>query len=254
MEHHITLHQFYFSNFCEKANWALDYKGITANARYHLPFLHSRSMRKLSGQTSVPVMEIEGKVIAGSSEIIDELEQKALGAPLYPNGGAELNAAQEWQSKLDQAGATFRGAMFYDFMQDRDFMFKMLTAGQPGLKVKAYKLMFNAMFSKMGNMLRERAPDPDALRSETLEILDAVAETSRETGYLVGSEFSVADLSASALLYPLFFPTGTTSAEFVNSSEAGMQWISRWKDHAAGGYVRRMYSAHRNKPMIAQAR
>jgi glutathione S-transferase len=38
----ITLYQFQFSHFCEKARWALDYKDLPYTCKNLLPGLHTR--------------------------------------------------------------------------------------------------------------------------------------------------------------------------------------------------------------------
>jgi len=47
----IELYQFQFSHYCEKARWALDYKGISYKPRNLLPGLHVKPARKLAPET-----------------------------------------------------------------------------------------------------------------------------------------------------------------------------------------------------------
>lgn len=242
----IVLHEFLFSNFCEKVRWAFEYKGIHPQKKDYLAFLHMRPIRQLSGQTSVPVVEFGGDVVAGSASILDRLEKESRDRSLYPANDRALEEAQNWQSQLDNVGATIRGAMFYDWMSNREFMFTMLTVGRRGMKFSAYKLFFFLMFPTMKRMLKERAPDPDSLRDQTLAMLDRVAESSQATGYLVGAEFSIADLTAAAILYPLFFPEGTPGSVLAATSDAGCKWLGRWQSHPAGEYVHRIYKDHRH--------
>jgi hypothetical protein len=46
----LTLHQFLYSHFNEKARWALDHKGIPHQRRAYLPGPHRPAMQRLSGQ------------------------------------------------------------------------------------------------------------------------------------------------------------------------------------------------------------
>ncbi len=252
----VILHEFMFSNYCEKVRWAFAHKGIVPKTRDYLAFMHMRPIKKLSGQTSVPVAEFNGEVVSGSAAIVDRLESDFPQHALYPDDHNAHEQAMIWQAEFDEIGANIRGAMFYDWMIDKNFMFKMLTVGRKGAKFSAYKLMFSLMFPKMKKMLSERAPDPDALRNETAAILDKVARASADTGYLVGSKFSIADLTAAAILYPVFFPPETPSAIFADTTDAGRTWLRRWESHPAGEYVRRMFSSHRMNAdvgVVAQA-
>ena len=240
-----TIHLFYFSNYCEKVVWAIDHKALAIPKRHYLPFLHMRPLRKLSGQTSVPVLSIADDAVAGSANIIDTLEARFGGASLYPADPSTRTAALEWQTRLDDIGPTIRGALFYDLIEDPNFMFRVLTTGRGGLGMQCYRLFFRAMFPMLKKMLRENAPDPERLRARTAALLDDVSAGVNSNGYLVGNRFSIADLTAAALLYPMFFPAGTPSADVITTGEAGRRWLARWDDHPAKRYVADIYAQHR---------
>ena len=63
------LHAFPFSNFCEKARWALDCSGVDYEDRVYWPGLHAKKITALSGQTAVPVLEVGDRIIVGSAAI-----------------------------------------------------------------------------------------------------------------------------------------------------------------------------------------
>ncbi len=243
-----TIHLFYFSNYCEKVVWAIEYKSLEIPQRYYLPFLHMRPLKKLSGQTSVPVLSCAEDVIAGSAKIIDTLETRFGGASLYPTDAQCRAAALDWQNRLDELGPTIRGALFYDLIEDPGFMFRVLTTDRGGLGMQLYRVFFRAMFPMLRKMLRENAPDAERLRTGTAALLDEVSCAVNANGYLVGDRFSIADLTAAALLYPLFFPNGTPSAGVIDTGKAGRRWLSRWDDHPAKDYVADIYQRHRPRP------
>jgi hypothetical protein len=60
------LFQFRVSHFNEKARWALDYKSIEHVRHSLVPGAHKPKIKKLSGQEQVPVLCMNGKVVAGS--------------------------------------------------------------------------------------------------------------------------------------------------------------------------------------------
>lgn len=241
----ITLHQFVFSNFCEKVRWACDIKGVTPTLKTYLPFLHMKPIKALSGQTSVPVMEYEGTVVAGSAASVATLENLFPETPLLPKDPKSREAVLNWEARLDAIGPTVRGAMFYDFTTDRPFMFRVLTSGYSG-RLFMYRQMFRMMFPRMKSMLKERVPDREALYVSVGALLDDIDAATQNTGYLVGERFTLADLAAASILYPLIFPEGTPGAEQINTAEAGRTWLGRWAEHGATDYVLRMYSEHRH--------
>ena len=70
------------SHYCEKARWALDYKGIPFEPVAILPGLHMITVRRYAADTSVPVLLSEPLAVQGSSEIIDYLERQHPSLPL----------------------------------------------------------------------------------------------------------------------------------------------------------------------------
>jgi len=60
MEEHPVLCPFTFSHFNEKARWALDYKGIRHVRHPLVPGFHASTVRKMTGQTAMPVLQMNG--------------------------------------------------------------------------------------------------------------------------------------------------------------------------------------------------
>jgi len=58
-----TLYQFGVSHYCEKARWAMDYKGLPYRPRNLLPGPHIKQMRKIAPDIIVPVLESGNTVI-----------------------------------------------------------------------------------------------------------------------------------------------------------------------------------------------
>ena len=70
-----VLWQFTGSHFNEKARWALDWKGVRHERRSLLPGPHALKIWRMTGQTSVPVLELDGRAIHDSTRIIAALEE-----------------------------------------------------------------------------------------------------------------------------------------------------------------------------------
>jgi glutathione S-transferase len=69
------LYIFNISHYCEKARWALDYFGIEHEMRHVMVGAHRRIAKKLGAKRgSVPFLQTDDGVIAGSSAIIDWCE------------------------------------------------------------------------------------------------------------------------------------------------------------------------------------
>jgi glutathione S-transferase len=98
----IELLQFPYSHYNEKARWALDLKHVPHARRNLLPGPHMLPIKRLTGQTTVPVLRIGERVVPGSARIIDELEQRYPEPPLYPADPALRKWALEIQACFDE--------------------------------------------------------------------------------------------------------------------------------------------------------
>ena len=92
------LYTFTISHFAEKARWALDYKRIHYQEKRLVPGSHILIVKHMAPGTSVPVLRDDGRVIQGSSAIIDYLDARTTERPLTPvdppsnNGRSSSNA------------------------------------------------------------------------------------------------------------------------------------------------------------------
>ncbi len=239
------LHVFPFSNFCEKAAWALDIHGIPFHRQMYLPMMQARRIKKISGQTLVPVLEHQGKVIAGSAKIVGHLEELSGTGVLYPKDFGLKAEAIAWQNELDEFGPTVRAELFYWILADKSFAFKTMTAGKSGLAVAAYRPMFKMMSPILKKKLKQRVPDQAVLRATVMKKLDKIAEATASSGYLVGNTFSVADLTAASIIFPLFLPNSSPASSIFRNHESGVRWLEEWDKHPAKSYVERIYQSHR---------
>src|SRR5262249_16384468 len=115
------LYDFRFSHYSEKARWALDFKGIPYAPRHLLPGFHMRTTKKLAPRSCVPILNADGAVIQGSTEIITFLEQAFPGRSLTPSDPIEAQGALEWEKYLDEeVGVTLRLWFYYYTLPDRD--------------------------------------------------------------------------------------------------------------------------------------
>ena len=89
------------------------------------------------------------------------------------------------------------------------------------------------MFPRLVPMLRERMSINEqtawAARDVISTGLRRVNEATQKSGYLVGSRFGVADLTAGALLFPLYFPPQLRFELPAQPSDAMQAWLGRWR-------------------------
>jgi glutathione S-transferase len=91
-----------FSTNVERVALALGHKGLTADWVDVDPSDRSE-VERLSGQPLVPVLELDGRVIADSTAIIEELERLQPDPPLYPREPARRAEAEifvDWFNRV----------------------------------------------------------------------------------------------------------------------------------------------------------
>ena len=238
-----VLHLFPFSNFCEKARWAFDYLDAEYEITTHYPGSHAGAIKKLSGQTAVPVLQDHAKVIFGSAAIIQHVMKAIDGSELLPK--EYETEILEWQRRLDEIGATIRGALFYDILAEPSLAIGLLTDGQK-TPYSMYGLFFRMMIPMLRKMLRDELPSAQNAREKCLEMLTEIDNASRKTGFLVGDHFTLADLTAASMFYPICMPEHSSGYAYAHNHPGLNRWFSRWEGNETIPYILKIYKEHRN--------
>jgi glutathione S-transferase len=202
-----VLWQFRMSHYNEKARWALDYKRIPHVRETVIPGLHVPRMMLLSRQKQVPVLVDGGETIAGSAAIIEHVERSHPEPPLYPSEPTERQRALELARFFDEElGPYLRRALFYELLSDAGYCTAIFTHGS-GL---ATRTLYRASFPLVRAVMKldmdiTEGSAADAVE-KTLVALESLDNLIQPSGYLVGTAFSVADLTAAALISPVVQP------------------------------------------------
>lgn len=243
----LELLQFPYSHYNEKARWALDHKRVPHTCTNLLPGPHALTLRRLTGQTQVPVLRIDRELIAGSARIIDELERRYPDPPLYPADEASRRRALEIQKWFDEeVGPRVRRALFSVMLDEPSYVCRMFASDRSVPQRTLYRASFPLLrsFMKRGMGITDRASIEDAFRG-TREALDFVAKQSGPEGCLVGDSFSVADLTAAALLAPTTNPDHPAMRRPEPIPDSIRQWLVRWADHPGARWVLEQYARYR---------
>jgi glutathione S-transferase len=196
------------SHYSEKVRWALDYKGIAHHRRVLGPDYLIRAWRA-TGQGKLPILWLDGRPIADSTRIIAALEERYPEPPLYPRDAAARQRALALEDDLDETlGPAGRAAVVTPlFRNDPDVALRLLTTGMPE---KAYRtlrplLRIFPSYYRLRHKISEANLEKD--RAAVTAALDRIEQERQGRAYLVGEHFTVADLTAAALLGPLLQPT-----------------------------------------------
>ncbi len=94
---------------------------------------------------------------------------------------------------------------------------------------------------------RFRVASDDSEAEARATVLEAAERIEREldgADYLVGDSFSVADLTAASLFYPLVLPAEGPAA-IARAPKSAQPFIEELRGREAWGWVERMYAQHR---------
>ena len=248
------LYMFRKSHFNEKARWTLDLKALPHRRIPLLPGPHASTVKRLTGQTSVPVLVIDGQAFHDSSRIIDELERRHPEPALYPAAAEDRARALEIQSHFDEeVGPKIRRAFFSILINEPRYL-SAIFAGHRSAPVRAlYGAMLPLVRTKMVREMEVHEPRIAEAYEATGRAFEFVAEHSAATGYLVGDRFTVADLTAAALLAPAVDIPHPDMFKPEPRPVAIERWLARWAELPGAEWVRTMYRRHRPAASSASA-
>jgi glutathione S-transferase len=241
----MKLYQFTFSHFCEKARWALEYKGIAYQAVNLLPGLHLKPVRKLAPKSCVPVLVDEATVIQESSAIITYLDTKFPILTLTPSDPGAAREVLEWERYCDeQIGVTLRLWFYYHALQDHDLALRFLLQGAPWHRSAVFRLIYpkvRQVMMQFMNINTDTARQSEDQLLAALEKLDGALNGRR---FLVEDRFSRADLTACALLSPWCLVADDQAS--LSLPTALLELRNRFKDRPFYRWVRSVYDSYRH--------
>jgi len=200
----ITLYQFPISHFCEKIRWALDFKNIEYKTINLIPGLHINQTRKMGVKSSVPILKHNDKFIQGSTEIIDYLDATFPENSLTPKDENLKKEALDWENYLDnEVGVPVRLCVYHILLDYPKIVKPFFAHKGPWYGNLFLTFAYSKLASKMRYFMRinsETAMESKHQLSKAIDRLDKHYQTNQ---YLVGEQFTRADLSAASLLAPL---------------------------------------------------
>jgi glutathione S-transferase len=245
-----VLYHIEISHYNEKARWALDYKHVPHVRKAPPPMMHMAWAFWLTRGNTFPILKLNGKAIGDSTRIIEALEREHPEPPLYPAGAEERKRALELEEHFDEElGPHIRRFLFHLALEEMSA--GEFIEGAMGSTPRAVKAGMRATAPVGMRMVRLRygiTPEQaEASRLKTEAALDRVESELQPSGYLVPGGFSVADLTAAALLFPLVRPPEAPymiPPPLPPSAESFRDSLSK---RPAFMWVEEMYRRHRGK-------
>ncbi len=207
-----TLWQIDVSHYSEKARWALAYKGVEHRRHSPVPGAHIAVALWLTrgrGAT-FPILTLDGRHVADSTAIIAALERRYPEPALYPADPEQRRRALALEDYFDEElGSHIRRLAWHELGTDPEKMRELMELSAPAPLRRFGKA--TALYARAWTSLRFGAASKEGAaraRAKVLAALDRLDDelAKSEGDYLVGDSFSVADLTAASLFYPLVGP------------------------------------------------
>ena len=240
-----TLYQFRYAMFPEMARWALDHKAIPHQRVSLLPGPHAPTMIKLAGQTSTPVLVHDGAVIKNSDVVLDYIEATWPNNPLYPENSEERDLAIQIRDRFRGWGAEFRRAYFAQLLKDKSHAAATFCQGHQAASQVKYRRNFwavNLIMKTTMAITTKKALASEKVVEEGLTWLEA---NINEHGFLVGDQFTAADLTAATVLGVVCLADNTPAEPAKPLSAEVSAWKERWADRPAVAWANQIYANHR---------
>jgi glutathione S-transferase len=238
------------SHYNEKARWALDYKRIPHRRRALPGGAHMLAALLLTHGQNVtfPVLVLDGEGVGDSTAIIGELERRWPDPPLYPEDPAERRRALDLEEYFDEGlGPAIRLVGWHELTRDPERLAEL--AGRflpPGLRDDPRAAAAAGRYAAAFTGVRYGVKSEEAAERSRQKVVSALDRLEAELDgreYLAGDRFSVADLTAASLFYPLALPPEGPS--LGEPPEAYERWRAPLAERPGAQWVTEIYRRHR---------
>jgi len=242
-----VLWQLRLSHYNEKVRWALDHKRVPHVRRSLLPGMHRIVAKRLTGDTlTTPVLTVDGDSTGDSTRIIAAIEERWPRPPLYPGDEAQRRRALELEEFFDeQLGPHIRRALYHELLSHPDLARPLFTDGQRLAARTFVRAIFPAVRVGIRRTLEIDAETAKASRERTFAAMDRLEREMGPGGYLVGDSFTVADLTAAALFYPVARPPEFPYPTVADPPSPAREFLDSLRQRPGGDWVAEMYRRHR---------
>jgi glutathione S-transferase len=239
------------SHYCEKARWALDHAGVPYRERAHLQLIHWLAVRRAGGGTTVPVLVCGDRVLADSTDIVDEAD--AIAPPsqrLYPDDPSDAAEIRALERDFDaNLGPHGRRWMYNAIRGHRDLAIAYGCTGVPTWERRALALGYPVLSRVIDRFLDITAATAAQSEAQVRTTFDAVAKRlSDGRPYLFGDRFTAADLTFAALaasvLMPLGYGVPLPQPEELPAAMAAA--VREFRAHPAGAHALAMFRDERH--------
>lgn len=238
--------EFPHSHYCEKARWALDYKGIPFQAVAIMPGFHIITVRRYGPNTSVPVLLDNKNAIQGSNEILDYIEKAYPSQPLIPKNAQEKQACLAIERSMDEKlGENIRCILYASLLAYPDFIRHCFIHPMPQLKQHIFKILYPVLRKKIYQSYVISTEKVEQAKREFDVAMSEIEKQLINQQYLVGEQFTRADLSVASMLSLLVMPPEHPFPWQDIPCPQAKSFLNDYKEHPVFEWVSKIYRDHR---------
>lgn len=232
-----------YSHYCEKARWALDRSGLEYREESHLPLFHIFYNRKHQARRTVPALVTPQGVLKDSADILAYADQQ--GAELYPT--PLRSEILSWEHRFNEVLGPCVRTWAYAWIKDRTDLLESLIAHGKPLERKLVTPLLPRLVQQIARMYRVYPGCEAPMEREINAIWQQTDHLLKQQPYLVGRQFTAADLTLAALGGILVQPPeyGFRYPELARYPEAMQSKMLAWRDSPTGQHILRLYSEYR---------
>jgi len=242
-----TLYTFAMSHYSEKVRWTLDHARLPYQEVRMAPVFHMGPALRMGkrGQTTLPVLKTPGGAIQDSSRILRWLEQQKPPLALIPQAlSVEVHAVEQ---RFDAIGKDVARFLYANSFGLGDAHIKKLwtddaTAVQAAI-IRTFYPVIRWGFKRKIGITQANTIRAQQRITEVINWLEAQLADGRT--YLVGGQFTAADITAASLLAPIACPAQHPVYSDPTYQRIMVGAIAPWRDRPALQWVRTMYERHR---------
>ena len=238
------LYEFPHSHFCEKARWALDFKGLTFSRVPLLPGWHVLTTKRHGKYSSVPLLIDGTNKVQGSGNILTYLDEAY---PDYPLTRADKSEAIKKEKHFDLAlGVSLRAFVYYYSLKHKYFISQAFMQNSPPWQ----RIVFSMQYPALVHLIkRSYCPTEESAVQAGKALLGALDQVWAELDgkpYFQAEGFSRLDLTVCSLLsfvarpkeLPVIWP------KFPDDPLL-KEWDERLRAHPLIGWIQGIYRSHR---------
>ena len=245
------------SHYCEKARWALERFNFNYVEEKHVPLFHIFASRKTRAGKIVPVLVVNDQtVLIGAQAILQYLHTLAPEqAQFYPNNPELKQEVEKLENFLEKKLAPLVAHWaYYYLLNDKRLIRRLWCEGTPSLEQTMFPVIFPIARKLFKRRLGIKSGSASSTYNQIQEIFESINQKLADgRSYLIGEQFSAADLTFSALAAAALLCPDYRGVRLPNLNEIPHEMaegVRELRAMPAGQYAIKLFSDERaNKPV-----